>query len=603
LFKNNEEARNNLDIIAADENKVEDEKVKIESKERIAQNISEKRELEKTRWKIEEKRRQIESKRWKLEEEKEKVSQDLRDSQIRLKTILNKKENINKRMEEIESALGGKPVAAKESTKADQKPFIAPKPAAAAPEPASAPKPMPMPKKPEPQKPKSREQILEEVEKERVAKIEEARKRIDTLKKAALERKQRQEQIKKAVLPPMARQKLEPGHEKPEPSKEERRSEIMRRLRAPVNAYSSVKREERKEPSGEPSGEQSKVPGTEEIIRVVPKKPSFREKLWVRALIVAATLVILAGISTFWYWYFKIRTSGPTYPAGYEKEQEGISIPQALFDIPDTVIMTVSDSKDLSDSLEKALQSPQPTGQFKRIIIKKEGEILGVKDFFGLLGVNFPDNFYDNIIDEPTMFIYSQGQGKRIGFAVKTKTSASGLNVILKAEEPTAETDLDPLFALMGKEGKAVAPYFKNASDLQDYQGPDFRFKTLNENDLGIFYAANDYYFAFTSSSESMESLLAKLQQFLGNKVLMGDLKPGDQGDQVVLLQNWLVKEFNIEDPAFVSGLFDQGTKDYVIKFQEKYATEVLIPQGQTKGTGIVDLATRNKLNKIYSDF
>jgi hypothetical protein len=155
----------------------------------------------------------------------------------------------------------------------------------------------------------------------------------------------------------------------------------------------------------------------------------------------------------------------------------------------------------------------------------------------------------------------------------------------------------------MGKEGKAVAPYFKNASDLQDYQGPDFRFKTLNENDLGIFYAANDYYFAFTSSSESMESLLAKLQQFLGNKVLMGDLKPGDQGDQVVLLQNWLVKEFNIEDPAFVSGLFDQGTKDYVIKFQEKYATEVLIPQGQTKGTGIVDLATRNKLNKIYSDF
>jgi len=575
LFKNNEEAENNLFVVSAEEKKVEQEKIEIENKERVAENISQRRELEKTRWQTEEKRRRIESKRWKMEEEKEKISQDLKDSQNRLKSILDKKENISKRLEEINLLLEGKQPAVAQESSGTAKPAEV--------KPASIPKP------PEPPKPKTREELLEEVEEERVAKIEEARKRIDTLKKAALERKQRQEQMKKAVLPPMARQKLEPGHEKPEPIVEERRAEIMKRLSLPI-LKQAVK-------------EQPKIPETEEIIRVVPKKPSFREKLWVRALIVAATLVILAGILTFWYWYFRIRTSGPAYPPGYEKEKEGISIPPALFDITDTVIITISDAEDLSEALKKSLQVPRFPSQFKRIIIKKEGEIVGVKELFNLLEVKVPDNFYDNIIDEPTMFIYSQGQGGRFGFVVKASTSAQALNIVLRAMEPTAEADFENLFVLMGKEEKAVAPYFKNAEDMEDYTGPDFRFKTLNQNDLGIFYLATDYYFVFSSSLESTENLLIKIQEFLENKVLLGDLKPGDQGKQVSLLQNWLAKEFSIESPSFNSGLFNQATKDYVIRFQEKYATDILIPQGQTKGTGIVDLATRKKLNQIYSDF
>jgi hypothetical protein len=578
LFKNNEDAKDNLNIVLAEEKRVESEKAEIENKERTAENITQKREFEKTRWKAEERRRQVESKRWKLEEEKEKVYQDLKDSQDRLKTVLNKKESISQRIEEINMILGGKDLEPNPKSEPEPKKYSGQNPE----------------QKPERkpdikiQKTKSREQILEEVEKERVARIEEARKRIDTLKKAALERKQRQEQMKNRVLP-KARQKLEPGHERPVASQEERRADIMKRLRVPV--------------SKKISKEEPKALDSEEIIRVVPKKPSFREKLWVRALVVAATLVILAGISTFWYWYFRIRTSGPVYPPGYEKEKEGINIPQALFNIQDTVIMTVSDAKDLSDSLKKTLQTSQAAGQFKRIIIKKEGEIVGVKDFFTMLGVTFPDDFYSNTIDEPTMFIYSQGQGNRLGFVVKVSTSASALNVILKAEEPTAETDLDPLFFLMGKEGKAVAPYFKNASDAEDYTGPDFRFKTINQNDLGIFYSVNDYYFAFSSSSESMEKLLANIQNFLKDKVLLSDLKSGDQGDQVYLLQNWLAREFSISDPGFTSGQFNQTTKDYIVKFQEKYATDILIPQGQTRGTGILDVATRKKLNQIYSNF
>ena len=262
--------------------------------------------------------------------------------------------------------------------------------------------------------------------------------------------------------------------------------------------------------------------------------------------------------------------------------------------------MTISDEKDLSESLGKALQSFQRVGSFKRIIIKKEGKIVGVKELFEMLQVNIVDNFYDNILDEPTMFIYSQGQGNRFGFVVKTSTSAKDLDIVLKAVEATAEIDFEPLFVLIGKEGEAVAPYFKNAKEMEDYAGPDFRFKTLDQNDLALAYAVNDYYFAFSSSWESMESLLAELQDFLESKVLMSDLKQGDQGKQVSLLQSWLAKDLGI---GSVSGTYNQETKDYVIMFQEKYTSDILIPQGQTKGTGIVDLATRRKLNKLYSDF
>ncbi len=81
------------------------------------------------------------------------------------------------------------------------------------------------------------------------------------------------------------------------------------------------------------------------------------------------------------------------------------------------------------------------------------------------------------------------------------------------------------------------------------------------------------------------------------------ELKVGSQGTEVRQLQTCL------NDPAIggpeiypdgkITGFFGNETKNAVIKFQEKYAKEILQPQGFKTGNGIVGKATRQKLNEL----
>ncbi len=68
-------------------------------------------------------------------------------------------------------------------------------------------------------------------------------------------------------------------------------------------------------------------------------------------------------------------------------------------------------------------------------------------------------------------------------------------------------------------------------------------------------------------------------------------LTTGSSGKEVTELQKCL----KIEETAYYGAV----TKEAVIAFQEKYADEILKPAGYEKGTGVVGVGTRDKLNAI----
>lgn len=77
-------------------------------------------------------------------------------------------------------------------------------------------------------------------------------------------------------------------------------------------------------------------------------------------------------------------------------------------------------------------------------------------------------------------------------------------------------------------------------------------------------------------------------------------LKIGMRDSEVTLLQTWLSRDSLVYPEGKITGYFGALTKAAVIKFQEKYADEILTPLGLIQGTGLVGAATRTKLNSLF---
>lgn len=77
------------------------------------------------------------------------------------------------------------------------------------------------------------------------------------------------------------------------------------------------------------------------------------------------------------------------------------------------------------------------------------------------------------------------------------------------------------------------------------------------------------------------------------------DLTAGSKGAEVEKLQECLAKDPEVYPEGTVTGEFGDKTKAAVIKFQEKYASEILAPSKLTKGNGKVLAGTREKLNEL----
>lgn len=87
------------------------------------------------------------------------------------------------------------------------------------------------------------------------------------------------------------------------------------------------------------------------------------------------------------------------------------------------------------------------------------------------------------------------------------------------------------------------------------------------------------------------------------------NLKIGDRNEDVRNLQKILNKNSATEVSAYGSGssgdetdFFGALTKNAIIKFQELYGLDILVPLGLKKGTGFVGIATRLKLNSLIGE-
>jgi len=77
------------------------------------------------------------------------------------------------------------------------------------------------------------------------------------------------------------------------------------------------------------------------------------------------------------------------------------------------------------------------------------------------------------------------------------------------------------------------------------------------------------------------------------------NLTTGSQGNEVKELQKCLAKDPEVYPEGEVTGYFGSKTKAAVIRFQEKYRADILVPAELEKGTGDVKILTRAKLNEI----
>lgn len=118
----------------------------------------------------------------------------------------------------------------------------------------------------------------------------------------------------------------------------------------------------------------------------------------------------------------------------------------------------------------------------------------------------------------------------------------------------------------------------------------------------GVYTVYAKFYAPLGKTSETVSDGIIYKKGITASHKFNVNLRYGQRGDDVRFLQIFLKDQGSgIYPEGIISGWFGSLTRKAVIRFQEKYASEILAVWGLIKGTGFVGRTTRSKINEILS--
>jgi len=344
---------------------------------------------------------------------------------------------------------------------------------------------------------------------------------------------------------------------------------------------------------------------------VFQTKPSSFEKIANRIIIILLIFSVIGAILVFGFDILGLNET-PSVPNGEPSppiDQEpidgpgSISVPPSLLSVENTSVIEISSNEEISAALSSKLNSGLPEGSFSRIVINNidEEKTVNLEEFLEALKIETPEWFFQKVKTDFTLLTYAP-QNNQIAFITELKEPFSLMNErdekkkreeleeLFLSWEKTIKGDFEPLFKIMGKEKLMAEHSFQSVTR----SGQNYRYLTFYQESFGISYGLIKDYFIFTTSQKSMTELI-------DHKVeITEELKKGDRGTEVEILQNWLAKDIKIYPEGIVTGYYGSLSQIAVKRFQQKYSEEILKPWGYVEGTGMVDEATKKKLNEVY---
>lgn len=509
-----------LESILNKEKYIEDEERLIEEEEKKATGFNQRKEAEEKRWLMEKQRRDIEKQRWQIEEEKKTLKFDLENASKILENLRAKSEKILSGLEKLYS-FSRQDYKISEPKKTEQKKIEPEKTA-------------PMPQKIE--KPEEKKEIVlpEPAEKDQKL-IEEARKKIEELKKKEIIEKKAGIEIISPIKnfdfkskEVQAKPEIAPKIEKPQSFNQQPAKTLP-----PVQIF--------KQPQIKVSSPTSNILTSHPL----PRKAGLGRKIFARVLSVVLVAALLFLNITFWYWYIFVKpknapavveTPAPTVLAlecktdadcdiGKMCSQENRCIEKSVvilppaFPIPDVKTFKIYDNLDIPAVVMSAVsdwsnEEGFEINKLRRIVIinEKEKREVAIKEIFSVLAISLPEYFSDRMMKDYTFFGYSQKEGVRLGFIFSITDSENFAKEILK-REPELKNDFRSVIALIGLESPLAVTKFSSASKVKGYTGIDFRYLPVSKNDLGVCYTIYNNYFVVSTSFESIKKALEELKK------------------------------------------------------------------------------------------